>query len=227
MQELALFRPEPMADPNTPSEYWVNNLGRWLVKTVGIPLEEIGTDPHEAEDFAKRTADTGSLGLGRKTAREGLMLVTRSIANNFFDANRIPVEERLTKWRSLDPGAGVDPMGYTLVRDDVIYKARPLNGVWANGTYLHNGSVPNIYLLLSPQSDRPSTFYVGSKEFDPVNVGFSTAAIKGASKFDTSLPGNSNSGHEFRDAAPKTKGVIGPLLTHEQRMQIIEFLKSI
>ena len=43
---------------NTP-ECWVNNLGRWLVKTVGIPLEEIGTDPHEAEDFAKRTADTG------------------------------------------------------------------------------------------------------------------------------------------------------------------------
>ena len=99
--------------------------------------------------------------------------------------------------------------------------------MWANGTYLHNGSVPNLYLLLSPQSDRPSTFYVGSKEFDPVNVGFKSGPMKGATKFDTSLPGNSNSGHEFRDAPPKTRGVIGPLLTHEQRMQIIEFLKSI
>jgi cytochrome c5 len=227
MAELVALRPDPAADHNTPSEYWVNNLGRWLVKTVAIPLEEIGTDPHEAEDFAKRTADTGGLGLGRKTAREGLMLVTRTIANNFFAANGISTEDRITKWRSLDPGAGVDPDGHSLVRDYVIYKARPLNGIWANGTYLHNGSVPSLYLLLSPQSDRPSTFYVGSKEFDPVNVGFNTAPMKGASKFDTSLPGNSNSGHEFRDAPPKTRGVIGPLLTHEQRMQIIEFLKSI
>jgi mono/diheme cytochrome c family protein len=227
MEELVAMRPAPTADRNTSSEYWVNNLGRWLVKTVGIPLEEIGTDPHEAEDFAKRTADTGGLGLGRKTAREGLMLVTRTIANNFFDANKITTEERLTKWRSLDPGAAVDPGGHTLVRDYRIYKARPLDGVWANGTYLHNGSVPSLYLLLSPQSDRPATFHVGSKEFDPVNVGFRTAPMKGASKFDTSLPGNSNSGHEFRAAPPKTKGVIGPLLTHEQRMQIIEFLKSI
>ena len=227
MTELVAMRPGPTADRNTPSDYWVNNLGRWLVKTVGIDLEEIGTDPHEAEDFAKRTADTGALGLGRKTAREGLMLVTRTIANNYFDANNISTEERLTTWRSLDPGAAVDPGGHTLVRDYVIYKARPLNGAWANGTYLHNGSVPSLYLLLSPQSDRPSTFYVGSKEFDPVNVGFSTAAMKGATKFDTALPGNSNSGHEFRDAPPKTKGVIGPLLTHEQRMQLIEFLKSL
>jgi hypothetical protein len=227
MEELVALRPPPTADMNTPSDHWVNNLGRWLVKTVGIPLEEIGTDPHEAEDFAKRTADTGALGLGRKTAREGLMLVTRTIANNFFDANKITAEDRLATWRSLDPGAAVDPEGHTLVRDYLIYKARPLDGVWANGTYLHNGSVPSLYLLLSPQSDRPSTFHVGSKEFDPVNVGFSTAPMKGASKFDTSLPGNSNSGHEFRDAPPKTKGVIGPLLTHEQRMQIIEFLKSI
>jgi hypothetical protein len=227
MEELIGVRPAPTDDRNTASDYWVNNLGRWLVKTVGIPLEEIGTDPHEAEDFAKRTADTGALGLGRKTAREGLMLVTRTIANNFFDANKITAEERMGTWRSLDPGASVDPGGHTLVRDYVIYKARPLDGVWANGTYLHNGSVPNLYLLLSPQSDRPSTFYVGSKEFDPVKVGFSSAPMKGASKFDTSLPGNSNSGHEFRDAPPKTRGVVGPLLTHEQRMQIIEFLKSI
>jgi hypothetical protein len=155
------------------------------------------------------------------------MLVTRAIANNFFDANNIPNEERLTKWRSLDAGPVVDPDGKTLVRDYIIYKARPLNGAWTLGTYLHNGSVPNIYLLLSPQADRPATFYVGSKRFDPVNVGFETTKMKGASLFDTSLPGNANIGHEFRDAPPKTRGVIGPLLTHEQRMMIIEYLKSL
>jgi len=215
----------PTSPTDAPTKYWVNNVGTWLIKVNDIPLDEIGTDPHEAQDYAQRTADTGALGLGRKTAREGLMLVTRTIANNFFEAINIPVADRLTTWRSLDPGKA-DGMGYTLVRDAVIYKARPLNGVWANGMYLHNGSVPNLYLLLSPQSDRPSTFYVGSKRFDPINVGYDTAQMKGATLFDTSLPGNSNSGHEFRNAPPNTKGVIGPLLTQAERMAIIEFLKS-
>jgi hypothetical protein len=205
----------------------VNYLGTWLIKVTDVELEEIGTDPHEAVDYANRTADTGALGMGKKSAREGLMLVTRRIANKFFEANNIPEAERLTKWRSLDPGTKEDPLGMMLVRDQLVYKARPLNGVWTLGSYLHNGSVPNLYLLLSPQSDRPATFWVGSKEFDPVNVGMSTAKLPGATLFDISLPGNSNSGHEFRNAPPKTKGVLGPLLTHEERLMIIEFLKSL
>ena len=225
IKELITSRPTTPDAP--PTKYWVNNVGTWLLKVTDIPLDEIGTDPHEAVDYAQRTADTGALGLGKKTAREGLMLVTRTIANNFFEANNIPMTERLGKWRSLDPGQTADPMGYTLVRDAIIYKARPLNGAWTLGTYLHNGSVPNLYLLLSPQSDRPATFYVGSKRFDPVNVGFETTKMKGATLFDTSLPGNSNSGHEFRNAPPNTKGVIGPLLTHAERMALIEFLKAL
>jgi hypothetical protein len=51
--------------------------------------------------------------------------------------------------------------------------------------------------------------------------------MPGATLFDTSKPGNSNAGHEFREAPPKTKGVIGPLLTHDERMMIIEYLKSL
>ena len=31
------------------------------------------------------------------------------------------------------------------------YRARPLNGVWATAPYLHNGSVPSLYWLLTPQ----------------------------------------------------------------------------
>lgn len=224
IKDVVATRPTSPTAP--PTKYWVNNVGTWLIKVNDIPLDEIGTDPHEAVDYAQRTAQTGALGLGTKTAREGLMLVTRTIANNFFDANNIALADRLSTWRSLDPGPTADPQGYALVRADIIYKARPLNGVWTLGTYLHNGSVPSLYLLLSPQSDRPATFYVGSKRFDPVNVGYETTKMKGATLFDTSLPGNSNSGHEFRDAPDHTKGVIGPLLTHDQRMALIEYLKS-
>jgi hypothetical protein len=33
-------------------------------------------------------------------------------------------------------------------------KAGPLLGIWATGPFLHNGSVPNIYELLSPPRER-------------------------------------------------------------------------
>jgi hypothetical protein len=145
--------------------------------------------------------------------------VTRGIATRFFEKNNIPPEERAL-W-----AGGRDPKDVG-VRDDLIYKARPLNGIWAAAPFLHNGSVPNLYLLLSPKSDRPQTFWVGSKQFDPVKVGFDPEKMTGASLFDVSKPGNSNSGHEFKDG-PKGDGVIGPLLSPDDRMQIIEYLKSL
>ncbi|MBV9642805.1 MAG: hypothetical protein JO334_04460 [Verrucomicrobia bacterium] len=43
---------------------------------------------------------------------------------------------------------------------------------------------------------------------------------------DTTLEGNSNEGHSFEDGPPG-KGVIGPLLTDEQRWALVEYLKSI
>jgi mono/diheme cytochrome c family protein len=201
-------------------KYWrKNDLGNWFVKVTDIPIEEIGTDPHQARDFKERTADTGDLKQGVVSARAGLELVTRGIANRFFEKNNIPPEERAAWAGGRDPK---DPA----VRDDLIYKARPLNGIWAVAPFVHNGSVPNLYLHLSPRSDRPSTFWVGSKRFDPVKVGYDTAEMKGATLFDTSRPGNSNSGHEFKDG-PLGNGVIGPLLSPDDRMAIIEYLKSL
>ncbi len=107
-----------------------------------------------------------------------------------------------------------------------IYKARPLNGIWAVAPYLHNGSVPNLYALLSPQSERPDKFWTGSKQFDPVKVGYDTSELKGGYLFDTANPGNSNKGHEFKDG-PKGNGVIGPALSPDDRWAIIEYLKSL
>ena len=98
------------------------------------------------------------------------------------------------------------------------YKARPLDGIWATAPYLHNGSIPNLYQLLLPATGRMKTFFVGTREFDPVNVGFVTEMRDGASAFDTSLPGNSNAGHD-------TYGT--DKLTDEQRWQLVEYLKSL
>lgn len=114
------------------------------------------------------------------------------------------------------------------------YRPRPLAGQWATPPFLHNGSVPTLYHLLSPVNERPSTFLVGSRDFDPTHVGLvlpENGATNGAI-FDTSLPGNSNKGHEFNDgyvkwtaANPPTNGIVGPLLAPDDRLAIIEHLK--
>jgi hypothetical protein len=96
------------------------------------------------------------------------------------------------------------------------YKARPLDGIWATAPYLHNGSVPNLYQLLLPAKDRVKKFFVGSREFDPVNVGFTFTEQPGTSLLDTSLKGNSNAGHD-------TYGVF----TETQRWQLVEYLKTL
>ena len=105
------------------------------------------------------------------------------------------------------------------------YKVRPLNGIWATPPYLHNGSVPNIYALLSPVSERPATFYLGNREYDPVNVGYRTERLDGGFEFDTSVRGNHNTGHEFNNE--RKEGVIGPLLAPEERRALVEYIKTL
>ena len=81
--------------------------------------------------------------------------------------------------------------------------------------------------LLSPVAERPNVFYLGSKQYDPVHLGIDTSyLLKGATKFCTDRPGNSNAGHEFNDGS-LGHGVIGRRLSEDERMQIIEFLKTL
>ncbi|MCB1737530.1 MAG: ribonuclease E [Gammaproteobacteria bacterium] len=120
------------------------------------------------------------------------------------------------------------------------YKARPLNGIWATAPYLHNGSVPTLHDLLlpvkragDPEADpengieyRPDGFKVGSREFDPVKVGFRTDV---GDFFGTRFEGNSNAGHEY--AAGRTPitpdGKPLPAMTPEQRGDLLEYLKTL
>jgi hypothetical protein len=108
------------------------------------------------------------------------------------------------------------------------YKARSLNGIWATAPYLHNGSVPNLYQLLLPprktgdtdgdrcEKYRTGEFMVGSREFEPKNVGFKSEGYPGF-KFNTEIPGNRNTGHEY--GACK--------MTDLDRWALIEYLKSL
>ena len=185
-----------------------------------ISLERVGTDPNEALGFYNRSADSGDLKLGRLAAADGLDIITKKMALNFYQASSFS-EAKQKEWSGFQDPKAVG------IRATKIYRPRPLNGVWALGTYLHNGSVPNLYELLSPHSERTPVFWMGSKKFDPVKVGYEYAEIPGAFRFEVISTGNSNQGHEFNgDGAKLGNGVIGKLLSPGDRMAIIEFLKS-
>jgi hypothetical protein len=79
--------------------------------------------------------------------------------------------------------------------------------------------------MLVPAKERTKKFYI-TREFDPVKVGLDTNEVAGAFLMDTALLGNSNAGHSFQDG-PRGDGMIGPLLTDEQRWALVEYLKSI
>jgi hypothetical protein len=79
------------------------------------------------------------------------------------------------------------------------YKARPLDGIWATPPFLHNGSVPSLEALLRPVAERPKSFSLESTSYDAAIVGYASEGRPGDFLFDTSLPGNYNTGHENRD----------------------------
>jgi len=121
--------------------------------------------------------------------------------------------------------AGFDTLDLPQVVDG--YKPRPLAGVWSTPPFLHNGSVPNLFELLSPVSERSKRFFVGRREFDPTKVGYVSEPAKGTDGgfwFNTTIDGNRNTGHEFTSGSSAI-GVIGPALTPAERMDIIEYLK--
>lgn len=142
-----------------------------------------------------------------------------------------PVKASSVKAGNYNPDTTASPYNSLLA-----YKARSLNGIWATAPYLHNGSVPTLYDLLLPVKKdgdpeageyRPNEFMVGSREFDPVKVGFRSEGYEG-SVYRTNRRANFNTGHEY--AAGKTAqldGSVLPALNKEERMQLLEFLKTL
>ncbi len=114
------------------------------------------------------------------------------------------------------------------------YAATPLTGVWANYPYLHNGSVPTLYHLLGPASERPRIFHVmAARRLDRQRVGqplVQDPALEhlsesdlfrrfGASRdwFNTTRPGSSNLGHDFWSR----------IRSDANRRALIEYLKTL
>src|SRR5690606_2416468 len=102
------------------------------------------------------------------------------------------------------------------------YANQPLDGIWARAPYLHNGSVPTLWDLLTPEGQRNGGrdfFFKGHAVFDTENVGERTdiEEIDGRKtfRFTISEPGNSNRGH--------SGAVYGTELGDEDKRALIEF----
>lgn len=200
-----------------------NLASRRALKVTMVEGSKVGTDPTMLTNFYRRWVTPGPLSelvgdadlvpAGRLLAK-----VVENVVEQDFTDRRVPPEERLVyKGGRFDE----DLTGW---ERPASYKAGPLAGIWATAPFLHNGSVPTLYDLLSPEAERPATFLVGSTRFDPVKVGFLSAADDFTAEeraslfhFDTSRPGNANLGHNY----PKEP------LADEDKFALIDYIKTL
>jgi hypothetical protein len=211
--------PQPRTAPNAFGN-------TFAMVNFSTPLSVLNTDRTAAFSFATRRALPGAFKpkvLARGVVPDlegkvpvavllnisGLSIITEFFTNGVLNGTllRSPIEY-LGFRESPDPS----------VAQLTTYKARPLDGVAFTAPYLHNGSVASIYELLLPATERLKKFYVGSKQFDPVHLGFSTKRERNPNTvlLDTTALGNGNSGHEF-----------GTDLSHDERMAVIEYIKTL
>lgn len=213
-------------------------------------LDVIGTDPWDAKNFNARV---GTMSPGNGTFRNefaksefadqsksnlgfgignGLQFVTTNTMNWWFERNKPLMDQWVAE--GIFPNAEIgrrtmEGFRSNIFRAPLAYPARPMAGYWATPPYLHNHSVLNMYQLLIPASERSTSFYIGNTEYEPEKLGFESGWFDRGFKFDNSVTGNSNAGHEFshKPGDPAKPGVIGPLLSEYDRMAIVEYMKII
>jgi hypothetical protein len=206
-----------------------------------LKVRDVGTDPSMAREMKARLVQPYSEGRQASLELDGLEPVAEKCRAPLLpDADgSLPfgpllgavVEKTVERWHEEHGTSAADRARLNGARRNCIravekYKARLLDGVWATAPYLHNGSVPNLYLLLGSEAERDAKgFWAGSREFDPVDVGVVVGARSGLERFDSDRPGNSNAGHEFREG--QDGAVVGPPLSEDQRRELIEYLKSL
>lgn len=215
-------------------EFPMNSAGR-----ISIAASLVGTDMQFLKNLSpQQMARTGILKefMGGKEEVPRVELLSAVVAAIMVRSATLE-EVDLAKLRTKPQ----DPAGTGFIE-------RPIEGIWANAPYFHNGSVPNLYETLLP-SKRPESerlkpirsksFWVGTRKFDPVKVGFVTDDVGIGSKFrvlddnGNEIPGNSNAGHEghgeqqdhgftqtFEDGEWRD-------FTEEEIYALIEFMKSV
>ena len=169
--------------------------------------DETGTDQAYFDVFEKPVL--GVAGVESQSYGEAIVALMADFQKKWFERYEITDEE----------AARLEvPNPYW--KFERIWISRPMSGIWATAPYLHNGSVPTMYHLLLPASERPVRFTYFSRNYDPVNMGFRWDEPLDAAPllaiYDTTEHGRGNGGHEY-----------GTSMTDDERYALIEYLKTI
>jgi hypothetical protein len=184
-------------------------------------LNEVGTSPVAATNF-DRTVMTAK---GERPLADAAFEAIEAIKQQYYKTHNISPEMQ-ADWEGRDmrpmPAAFrstlADADKYPDSKGGRVYPAKPLAGIWATAPYLNNGSVANMWDLLTRPENRPKTFTVGSRDYDTKTLGYrSTPDAPSAGPlfvFDATKAGNSNAGH-----------VYGMQLSDDDKWALIEYLK--
>ncbi|MQX37413.1 di-heme-cytochrome C peroxidase [Roseospira navarrensis] len=199
-----------------------NPFGKSFIRIGRVDFRTVGTDPNYAQSLLTRqiatNATTARLFDGAEVVPAPLFFagtVAAAVERAMDDADLSPQEKVALNGFRFDPGPDGRPVPTRPPRLTDM-KAGPLAGVWATGPYLHNGSVPTIYELLSPVEERRTVFWTGGRALDLERLGYESGEAPGRFRFDTRLPGNGNGGHLYPSGG----------LTPAERWAIIEYLKT-
>lgn len=157
-------------------------------------------------------------------ARQNESLTLRSFPNWIGDVGTDPLRAQAFTQDLVETFQDTPYRDRIAVTRTGAYVAPPLDGLWASAPYLHNGSVPTLWHLLTPDA-RPETFELGGHMLDFTRMGlllengrypadyepFSQPVI-----LDTTQPGLGNQGHDF-----------GATLSDGEKAALIEFLKQL
>jgi processive rubber oxygenase RoxA-like protein len=193
-----------------------------LVSYQLFKLSEVGTSPLAAQNFDQTVIVDGK----ERRFADAAFSVLEGLKRQYYVKNAIS-EQTQAEWegRARRPAPRMrstlaDADKYPDSRGGRVYPAKPLAGIWSTAPYLNNGSVANVWDLLTAPEARPKTFSLGSREYDTEKLGYvstpNPASPAPAWEFDTGKPSNSSAGH-----------VYGTKLPDDDKWALIEFLKAL
>jgi hypothetical protein len=200
-------------------------------RTWATPIMDVGTDSREI-NLLDSQVKTGVLEGARilgivsiplkpvDSAKSVLVLsVGGSILQNYFTLG-LPGGSSGQLSETGQPNPAANASGTASASGSFPYESRVMQGIWAAAPYLHNGSVPTLTELLTPDSQRVSEFMVGPA-YDIEKVGLAAQQTKFNYTLKTTdcadrNSGNSRCGHNY-----------GTNFSAADKKALLEYLKSL
>jgi hypothetical protein len=199
--------------------------------TWATPVMDVGTDSRQINllnsqvktgvlEGAKITGIIGPLKPVDSAKSVLVLSVAGAILQNYFTLG-LPAGSsgQLSETGQPNP-AGFSVVPGTTSSGTFPYESRVMQGIWAAAPYLHNGSVPTLTELLTPDSQRVSQFMVGPA-YDIQNVGLAAQQTKFNYTLKTTdcsdrNSGNSRCGHNY-----------GTGFSAADKKALLEYMKSL